>query len=115
MSAPIDIALLAALRKEFAEIILPELGGRARYPAAMMQRALDVLWAQANAPEAPGAVLERAGLGTPEALAAALRREHPPQSPELAAGLRAYVEAKLRLSNPKFLAAAGAREQVSGT
>ena len=103
--AKIDTAILNAIRREFTDKILPKLDEADRYTGAMMKRALNVLWAQAASDAHPGSVLRDAGLGTPEALAARLRAERPTPSPELRAALRAFVESKLEISNPEFLAA----------
>lgn len=106
MSAPqIDIAVLAAIRQEFCDTILPQLAGSDRYTGAMMKRGLDVLWAQVNSPATPDSCLRDAGYGAPETLAATLRKERPAPTPRLRQALRAYVEAKLEITNPKFLAA----------
>ncbi|MBL3705971.1 hypothetical protein GI582_25085 [Sulfitobacter sp. BDSS02] len=108
-----NTAILNALRKEFAETILPRLEGADRYTGAMMKRALDVLAARAQQPD-PALALNVAGYGTPETLAAQLRGQ-PGQTPELSAALRTYVEAKLRISNPKFLTATKAATEGADT
>lgn len=108
----IDLAILNAARLEFAEQILPELDGPNRYIGAMIIRALDVLRAQAVSDTSPRTILPDAGFGTPEALAAQLRAERPIPSRRLRAALQAFVEAKLGISNPKFLAAT--REGTGG-
>lgn len=99
----IDTALLRAAQREFAGKILPGLTGEDRYTGAMLKRALDVLLAQATCETPPETVLQAAGFGTPRALAAALRADRTAPSPALLAALRGFVEAKLQISNPKFL------------
>ncbi|MCV2866127.1 DUF6285 domain-containing protein [Albidovulum sediminicola] len=99
----IDTALLRAAQREFVEKILPGLTGENRYTGAMLKRALDVLLAQATSETAPDAVPQAAGFGAPGALAAALRADRTAPSPALLSALRGFVEAKLRISNPKFL------------
>lgn len=101
MNGGINIGLLRAASKEFTELILPRLEGEDRYTGAMLRRALDVLLAEAEAEAPPEAAL--AGFGDTGALAASLRRREQPDSPELRAALRARVEAKLQISNPRFL------------
>lgn len=105
MSRPRTAGLIAATAAEFAARIQPNLSPAERYTGAMLKRALDVLQAEAAAATPPEAALQRACFGTPEALARALRArvELPPST--LRASLRAYVEAKLALSNPRFLQA----------
>lgn len=101
---PVDAALLRAARAEFVGTVLPGLDGPARYTGAMLKRALDVLIAQATAAEAPEAALERAGFGSADALAGALRARAAGEAPALPAALRAYVDARLAIANPQFLA-----------
>lgn len=101
MTGQIDIGLLRAARKEFIDLILPSLDGDRRYTGAMLRRALDVLLAQAEADRPADAALEE--FGGAGALAHALRRREQPDSPALRAALRAYVEARLTISNPRFL------------
>ena len=100
---PMARGLLAAAHSEFNAEILPELGPDRRYLGAMLRRALDVLQREAAAAETPEAVLGRAGFGTAAELASALRRRRTTQGPALRQALRAYVERKLALSNPRFL------------
>ena len=101
----VDAALLDAVRREFLDVIMPALDGSSRYTGAMMKRAFDVLLAQARSERPPEAVLLDAGFGTAVALARDLRSRSLLPSPQLNEALRAFVEAKLAISNPKFLAA----------
>ncbi len=111
----IDLALLQAARLEFVEKILPGLTGPERYTGAMLKRSLDILLAQASADTTPADVLRAKGFGTARDLAAALRSGQEPPTEKLCLALRHYVEAKLQITNPGFLAATRSRRSSAGT
>lgn len=100
----IDIGLLRAAQAEFAGLILPSLPGELRYAGAMLKRTLDVLAAQAEAASPPEATLGEAGFGTAQALAAGLRARTVQDDAALRRALRSFVERKLAITNPRFLA-----------
>lgn len=97
--------LISAAAAEFAAHVLPNLPTEQRYTGAMLKRALDVLQAATVDESSPESALQRSGFGSAESLARALRNraELPPST--LRAALRGYVEAKLAISNPRFLKA----------
>lgn len=99
-SKRLHLGLLAAARAEYKSQILPRLGPDERYVGAMMRRALDVLYAEAEAASDPEAALSEGGFATAAELAVALRQRQVSDSAALRRALRTFVERKLAISKP---------------
>ncbi len=99
--------LLETALKTYRAEIAPELSGAKRYVGAMVANAVEIAARALEAGDPTAHLADLGDGGAPDlaALAAAIRsgeigdRTHP----RLREALRAYVRAKLEISNPKFL------------
>lgn len=95
--------LLATARRALLDTIVPALEGAARFEALMAANAIAI--ALRETPEALAEIARaEAALGDMPTLIADIRAGRRDDDPALTAALRAYAEARCRVSAPKSLA-----------
>lgn len=103
MTRNVTAGLAQAAARDFAVHVLPHLPAECRYAGAMLKRALEVLRDEDAKEGTPADALIPTGFGTPISLAKAIRARAVPPEADLRALLRAHVEQKLEITNPRFL------------
>jgi len=116
MAVTSDMAgLICAIEADFNQHLMPYLPAEQKYPAAMMRRALAILRQKITGADiSEQLVHQQTGYENSAELAQAIRARHTQiDDQQLASALKAYVRARLAVTNPAFLSRHEGQEDIS--
>jgi len=109
------VGLICAIEADFNQHLMPYLPAEQKYPAAMMRRALAILRQKITGADiSEQLVHQQTGYENSAELAQAIRARHTQiDDRQLASALKAYVRARLAVTNPAFLSRHEGQEDIS--